>query len=203
MVARTRWLAVMIAPFVGACSDVEGDGHDDHGHTHEHEVITTVELVFTDGAGTQTFVWADPEDDGSPVIDTVDLAAGTYTVELSFLNELEDPAEDITPEIADETDEHQVFFTGSAVNGPAADNPGAPLDHVYDDVDAGGLPVGLENTLVATAGSGDLVVTLRHLPEESGSPTKVDGLASDVAAGGLSAIGGESDVSVTFPVTVQ
>ena len=33
---------------------------------------------------------------------------------MRFLNELEDPAEDITEEVEDESDQHQVFFTGTA-----------------------------------------------------------------------------------------
>ncbi|MFT5684716.1 MAG: hypothetical protein ACI8RZ_005660, partial [Myxococcota bacterium] len=70
--------------------------------------------------------------------------------------------------------------------------------------DDGGLPVGLENTITTLAvGSGELTVTLRHLPLESDQAVKVDGLAEDVADGGFGAIGGENDVQVTFNIEVE
>ena len=191
------------------CSDVEGDDHDHDHHDHEHEVITTVVINFSsqgDDSESLEFVWADPENDGSPVVDDIVLEDGVaYDVYVEFMNELEDPAEDITPEIADEAEEHQIFFTGSAVEGPATgSNDDAVVSHAYLDADAEGLPIGLENEIVSlTAGSGELILTLRHMPEESGSPVKVEGAAEDVADGGFSAIGGANDVSVTFSITVE
>lgn len=191
------------------CSDVEGDDHDHDHHDHEHEVITTVVLSFSsqaDDSEILEFVWADPENDGSPVVDDIVLEDGVaYDVYVEFLNGLEDPAEDITPEIADEAEEHQIFFTGSGVEGPATgSNDDAVVSHAYLDADTEGLPVGLENEIVSlTAGSGELILTLRHMPEESGSPVKVEGAAEDVAEGGFSSIGGANDVSVTFSITVE
>ena len=118
---------------------------------------------------------------------------------------MEERAEDITSEIADEADEHQVFFTGSAVEGPATGtNDEAVVSHAYLDADDQGLPIGLDNEIVSlVAGSGELIVTLRHMPEESGSPVKVEGAAEDVAEGGFSSIGGANDASVTFSITVE
>lgn len=198
---------IRIAPLLlllSACSDVEEHDHDHH----EHEVITTVTLTFTsqtDGSILE-YSWADPEYDGSPVIDDVVLLdADDYDLSVSFLNELEDPAEDITPEIEDEGDEHQVFLTGSALQGPATGtNADAFVEHAYADEDDGGLPVGLENTITTLAsGSGELTVTLRHLPLESDQEVKVDGLAEAVASGGFGAIGGENDAQVTFNIEVE
>ena len=40
-------------------------------------------------------------------------------------------------------------------------------------------------------------------PPESGAATKVEGLADTVRTGGFAAIGGDTDVEVTFPVTVN
>ena len=113
------------------------------------------------------------------------------------------PPENITREVADESAEHQLFFTGTAVDGPASDQPGAALSHGYDDTDSGGLPLGLSNTIVATAGSGQLTVTLRHLPPVSGTATKTSDLAAQVKAGGFASIPGDSNVQVTFMATVQ
>lgn len=195
----------LLVLFGVSCSDVEEDGHD---HDHENEVITTVALEFapTSGGSVLVFEWADPEDDGSPVIDEIVLSdAEDYSLTVSFLNELEDPAEDITPEVSDESDEHQVFFTGTGVESPATGtNAGAVVVHAYADTDANGNPVGLDNDITTRGvGSGDLTVTLRHMPPENDQPVKTDTSAEDVAAGGFTAIGGDNDVQVTFTLTVE
>jgi hypothetical protein len=197
-------LVPLLALVVTAC----GDPGDDHDHDHDNEVITTVALTFTPSGGGSAlrFAWADPESDGSPVIDAIVLAdADDYDVTVAFLNELEDPAEDITEEVADESDQHQVFFTGSSVEGPATgDNAAAVVTQAYADKDVNGLPVGLENTFTTdAAGSGELTVTLRHMPLESGNAVKVAGVAEDVADGGFGSIGGDNDVQVTFDLTVE
>jgi hypothetical protein len=180
--------------FLLACKDTE--------HPHEHnegEVITTVGLSFAPASGGEALLatWADPESDGSPVVDPIVLSdADNYTLSVSFLDELEDPPEDITREIEEESDEHQVFFTGSSL-GPV-------VTQTYEDTDAGGLPVGLENTITTVAaGTGTFVVTLRHLPPENDTPVKVEGLAEQATRDGLESLPGDSDVSVTFELTVQ
>ena len=184
-----------------ACSDAEKPAE-----TNAEEVITTVELTLTP-AGASPFVatWDDTDGDGTPAVDPITLAdAGAYTLGVRFLNALEDPAEDITTEVDAESDEHQVFVTGSAVTGPASALSSAFVRHAYADTDANGLPVGLSNTLEALdTGSGEFVVTLQHLPAESGVAVKVAGLAEIVAAEGFSAIPGEPDASVTFPLTIE
>jgi hypothetical protein len=183
---------------VAACGGTES--------SNPEEVITTVILTFTPAGGgaARTFEFDDPDGDGgeAPVVDDVDIAAGDYDVTVGFENRLEDPPEVITEEVADEGDEHMVFFTGDAVDGPASDNPGAPLTHDYADEDAEGLPIGLENTITAAAGTGTLTVTLRHMPPVNEQAVKTADTAADVAAGGFSAIGGSSDVQVDFAVNV-
>jgi hypothetical protein len=188
---------------LGACKDAEAP----HGHD-ENEVITTVVLTFTPAGGGAAleFTWADPEDDGSPVIDDVTLSdAADYDLTIQFINELASPSEDITEEVADESDEHQVFVLGSAVQGPATgDSAGAVITHSYDDTDGNGDPIGLANSVeTIMPGSGDLQIVLRHLPPENDSPVKTATLADDVATGGLSAIGGSTDADVTFDLTVE
>lgn len=189
--------------FVLAC------GHSDDGfdHGNETEVITTVVLEFTPVTGGATVFaeFDDPDGDGgdAPTVDEIELVAGSYDMAVRFENRLEEPPEDITREVADEGDEHLVFFTGSAVTGPASDEPGAPLVHDYGDEDAQGLPLGLQNTLEASAGTGDLVLTLRHLPVVGGQAQKTADTLAEVRASGFSAIGGTSDAQVTFPVTVR
>jgi hypothetical protein len=189
---------------VTACGD-DGGGSSD-GENPE-EVITTVGLKIRPmgGSNEQRFEVNDPDGDGGdpPTIQPITLTPGAYTVLPYFENRLETPAEDITIEISDESDEHQILFTGTAVNGPASDEPAAPLAHTYDDEDVNGLPIGLENTFVATAGTGQLTVTLRHLPPINDVASKDASVADDVKAGGISAAPGATDASVTYPVTVE
>jgi hypothetical protein len=197
-----------LTTLLAACADVEGD--DDHGndHDHDHGVVTTVTLTATPAGGGAPVVasWADPEGDGSPVIEPLVLTQGTdYELSITFLNELEDPTEDVTVEVREEGTSHQVFVTGDAVEGPATgDNPDAIVAHDPTDVDDNGLPLGLEGTLDAiAAGDGTLTVTLRHLPPQGGSPTKTADLAERVAEGGFASIPGETDASVDFDLTVE
>ncbi len=208
-------LAPIALLFTGACSDVEDHDHN-HVHGHNHGLITTLILNFTPSGGGETlsFQWSDPENDGDPIVDDILLPdasshdhhdAQEYALDIEVWNDLEDPAEDVTPEVAAEDRTHQFFFTGSAVEGPATgDNPNAILRHAYADTDADGLPLGMENTFTTLAwGSGELVVTLRHLPLENDAPTKVEGLAETVASDGFAAIGGDNGVQITFDVEVQ
>lgn len=185
---------------IPACSD-------DGGSENENEVITTVSLSFAPMGGGAAVVaeFDDPDGDGgaAPTIDPVNLTSGTtYALIVRFQNKLEEPPEEITDEVRDEGDEHQLFLTGTAVNGPATNNPSAPLTHTYGDTDGGGLPIGLSNTIVAASGSGMLTVTLRHLPPINDNPVKVADIAGQVKAGGIAAIGGDTDAEVTFMVTV-
>ena len=101
-----------------------------------------------------------------------------------WLNELEDPAEDITEEVIEEADEHQVFFTASS---------GLPLEFTYVDVDSNGNPLGTQFIVAPTSegatGSGTITITLVHEPEKPND--------------GLSTAGGETDIEVTFDVVVE
>lgn len=181
---------------LAACTDTTQPEDGDEG-----ELITTVVLTLTPTSGGEaiTATWADPEADGDPEVDAILLAdAEDYALSVAFLDELADPAVDITEEISDEAEEHQVFFTGDAVETDGI------LGHAYDDSDANGLPLGLVNTLETIAvGSGTLTVTLQHLPPEGDVVVKVAGLEDQVASGGVGAIGGDTDVQVSFAVTVE
>lgn len=164
------------------------------------ELITTVILELTQTGSSTPLVAEvdDPDGDGGdpPTIDSIGLVAGTsYMVNVRFQNRLEDPAEEITDEVRDEAIDHQVFFTGSAV--------GTALAVTYADTDENGLPIGLHATFaVSAAPAGDLVVTLRHMPPLNDVAVKTADAADKVAASGFSAIGGETDAQVTFPVAI-
>jgi hypothetical protein len=181
-------------------------GGGDQIDPNEQELITTVVLTFEQPAGgpALTFEFDDPDGDGGdpPIADDIVLAPGTYALSVQFQNRLEDPPEEITDEVADESDQHLVLLLGSAVVGPATDNLSGPLTHGYADTDANGLPIGLDNDITAAAGTGTLNVVLRHMPPEEPPAKGADTLAT-VKSSGIEAIGGSSDASVEFPVTVQ
>lgn len=216
MSARDPWMALTLAAplslFSIGCdddadeeqADEAGDTeHDDHGDD-ESEVITRVELTFTPDGGGDPIVaaFSDPDGDGgmSGMSDAITLAANTmYAMTVTFANELEEPAEDITAEIEEEAEEHQVFFGGDAVGGL--------LTHTYDDTEStyganaegDDLPVGLANTIAAAdAGTGSLTVQLQHLPPVNDEAVKVAGLADMFPD-----LPGEPDASVSFDVTVE
>jgi len=202
----------LVFAFIAGCGGDVGnlgensvlDGHD----VNPNEVMTTLKLVFTptNGGDSFTVIWADPELDGDPSIDDITLSQNQdYTVTFHVFNELEEPTEDVTPEITDEMDEHQVFFTGSAVRGPCnTENSDALIEHVYSDLDNNGFPIGLNNAFTATrSGNGILSVLLRHMPMVNGTPVKTDGLAAVMNTDGATALPGSTDINVDFNVIVE
>jgi hypothetical protein len=121
---------------------------------------------------------------------------------VQFQNRLVTPAEEITDEVSDEQNFHLLLFTGTAVVGPATTNTSGPLMQSYADMDGNSLPVGLTNAIVASAGTGQLTVTLRHMPPEE-PPVKSSTTVNNVKTGGVDSIGGSTDAQVNFMVTVQ
>lgn len=199
MMAQHSFLMIALSSVVlAACGD-EG------GSDNEQEVITTVVLNFEPAIGPAvTATWNDPDGDGGagPMIDPINLSPGTYTMTAQFQNRLASPQVEITDEIDAESDVHLVLFTGTAVVGPATSGTTGPLMHSYADMDDSGLPIGLTSTVVARAGTGQLTVTLRHMPPEE-PPVKAAGTVMQVRTGGVDSIGGSTDAQVNYTVTVQ
>jgi hypothetical protein len=200
----SRFACVALSLVAFACGEDKPAGMGGN----ENEVFTTITLTFTPSAGGAPVVAAFDDSDGdggkAPTIASVMLGSGMFNLAVKFENKLENPPEDITEEIHDEANDHQIFFTGTAVNGPASNQSGAPLTHAYADTDSKGLPVGLENKITAAAGTGMLTVTLRHLPPVNSVAVKTASLAEMVrTSGGFMGLAGSTDVQVTFPVTVQ
>lgn len=180
-----KLIALLVIPaiFSTSCSN-------DDAPVNEEEVITTVRTTLTGGGQVITLTSRDLDGDGpnAPVVTVSgNLVAGTtYTGSTEFLNELEDPAEDITIEVQEEGADHQVFYQLPSSIGTVT----------YTDTDANGRPIGLNFTLVAgTSGTtGTLTVTLKHLPNKT---------ATGVAAGDITNAGGNTDAAVTFSVAVN
>lgn len=199
--ALSAFLGLGALAALPACDDGGG------GSDNENEVITSVVLTFTPTAGgaARVFTFNDEDGDGgaAPTIDTIGLTDGaSYTATVKFENRLETPAEDITVEVADESDQHQIFFTGTGVSGPASGTANAALVHTYADADANGLPIGLSNSFTAHGGSGNLIVTLRHMPPVNDQPAKTAAAATTVRDSGFATLGGSTDAQVTFPVAI-
>ena len=154
------------------------------------ELITTLTYTLIPAGGGQPVVFSfrDPDGDGgaAPVIITEPLAPNVaYNGELELLNESTNPVTDITAEIEEEGEEHQFFY---GINGVHA-------SVFYDDQDALGNPIGIKTTLATFGtGSGTIVITLRHQPDKA---------APGVNNGSIQNAGGETDIEVTFPVTIQ
>lgn len=163
--------------------------NDDNGPVNEEEVITTVTTTLTGGGQVITLNSRDLDGDG-PNAPTITVSGNltantTYAGEVLFLNETVSPADNITLEVEEEGVDHQVFYQLPAALGTVT----------YTDVDLNGKPIGLTFSLTTgNAGTGNLTVTLRHLPNKS---------AAGVASGDITNAGGATDASVTYPVTVN
>ena len=174
----------MLAPFVLSC------GSDDDAPPpaiNEEEVITTVILTLTSNNGQEIVMTSQDLDGDGPNEPEITVSgnlsvATTYSGSVRLLNETVTPAENITNEVSAEGTEHQFFYTmGGGLNLTAS----------YQDVDNNGNPIGILFDLTSTsASSGTLTCTLRHEPLKPNDGT-------------LSGAGGDTDVSVSFPVIVE
>jgi hypothetical protein len=161
---------------------------------NEEELITTITAVYTPvGGGTVvTLQYKDLDGDGAnaPVISVSGPFEKnkTYNGTVTFKNEAANPVQDITPEILEEGDEHQLFYqkTGTLnafTYGTATTN-----------FDKNGKPIGLQSVFVTTgAASGSLTITLRHEPNKS---------AANVSTGDITNAAGATDAEVVFSISV-
>ncbi len=183
---KLNYLALgLIASFTfNSCSNDE-----DVVPINEAEVITTVTTTLKNGSETITLTSRDLDGDGPnapqiTVSGTLKVNT-TYAGSVSFLNELDSPADDITLEVKEEGDEHQIFF----------ETPTSIGDFAYTDLDGNGKPIGITFTLTtaASAASGNITVTLIHLPNKS---------AAGVEDGDKTNAGGGTDALITYPVVL-
>lgn len=177
-IKTTLFFSLALVLFTG-CDSSEPD--DDAG---ENELITEVTLLLTDPTGASVrAVASDPDGDGVDImIDTLTIEAGViYNGSIQFEDTVN--GEDITEEVEEEADEHQVFY----IWGGDLESRG---NVVYDDQDNNNLPLGLRYVIQVggtASGSGSLNVVLSHY--DDGPKNGTD--RSD-----------ESDVDIVFPVVV-
>lgn len=169
----------------------------------EQEIITDVKLTFTNDADASDVVTAtakDPDGEGAlelEVVDAISLdTSKTYTLTFEIMNNLETPGEDIGAEIAEEDDEHQLFysFSDNAFTNPAGngniDNAADAIN--YLDKDGNGNAVGLTTrwtTSSTVLSGGKFKVMLQHQP---GIKTAATG-ATD----------GDTDFAIQFVLNIQ
>ena len=178
---KTCSMYALLAIAMLGCSD-----DDTPDVINEEEVITTVILTLTPESGDQV-VLTTQDLDGDGPDEPVTIITGSfnentqYQGAVRFLNETETPAEEITNEVIEEADEHQVFYTVSN---------GLNITTTYQDEDSNGNPLGVSITLeTGAASAGNLTVTLRHEPVKPND--------------GLDSAGGETDITTTFDVTIE
>ncbi|MEZ7940242.1 MAG: hypothetical protein QMB87_02680, partial [Flavobacteriales bacterium] len=135
-------LGVFSMLFITSC---EKDEPDDPIIPNEQEVITTLNYTLTPESGTPIILsFRDLDGDGGnePIISDGTLASGmSYIGSMELLNELEDPAEDITLEVAEEELEHQFFYETSFPTELS------DVNIAYNDLDEEGNPIGLSTVL--------------------------------------------------------
>ncbi|WP_053992507.1 hypothetical protein [Mangrovimonas sp. TPBH4] len=181
---------LFVAPFVTSCSSDD----DTPAPVNEEEVITTLTATFVPvgGGTTVTLQTQDLDGDGpdAPVVTVSGAFASntTYNGSVEFLNELESPAEDITEEVEEEGDEHQIFYTTTNDLGTFS----------YNDSDADGNPIGVEFTFqtveTSTTLEGVMTIILRHEPNKD---------ATGVSDGDITNAGGETDIQTSFNISVE
>lgn len=151
---------------------------------NEEELITTLVVQLENTSEIIELRYTDLDGDGPNigVYQTQELKANTtYSGRLQFLNESDSPAEDITLEVEEEADDHQIFYL---VNG-------LDLSIESTNLDNNGYYLGTEFTITtASASSGQLQFILRHLPNKPND-------------GNPATAGGATDLSVAFSLNIS
>lgn len=162
----------------------------DNDVPNEEELITTLTYTLTPEAGGNPVVFSFRDIDGDggqdPVITQGSLASNTiYDGVIELLNESETPAVDITEEVEAEAVDHQFFYSAA----------GANAIFLYTDMDADTKPIGITTqVIIGDPSSGAMTVILRHRPDKS---------AAGVDQGAIINAGGETDIEVTFLLTIN
>jgi hypothetical protein len=159
--------------------------------TDDNELITRVELKFTDVASKSTVTYTFQDKDGDPKtapekFEKIVLNKGvSYTMTLGVYDDTKSPAKDITQEINEESDVHLFVFKAT---------PASLLTTTIQDKDKNGLPIGLDAKVLAssTIGTGKFNVVLKHQPELNGVKVKTGQEA-----------GGSTDIDLLFDVEIK
>lgn len=180
-------IRVVVALFVIAVG-MQGckESATSNGQNVDHDGVTTVTLTLTNTStlSTQSFVWEDLDGVGGAApnrIDTITVAADSvYKGSLAFENRKASPPVNVTIDILNERNNHQVFYSLA----------GALATITTTDLDGRNLPLGLKTNWTSLKKSlGSLTVSLSHYPD---STTKKGTNPST-----------ETDVNVVMPLTIR
>ena len=168
-------IMVLAISLVYSCSK------DDPDAVNQQEYISNVVLkVQSSDGSSQTVNWDISEQNTQ----SINLKANSdYKVEVSFLNN-SDPSDidDVTLEVIEEADQHQVFYEFASVS--------VDVTSASDDVKDGSRGVLIKSIWNASAsGAGTVRVYLIHQPTNYSGTTRED-------------IGGFNDVSIDIPITI-
>lgn len=146
---------------------------DDPEQEHENENINQVTITFTSYEGSNSYTW------NLNQVDTIRLKNDTYyDLSPSFVHHDNSHHEDLTDEIRNEAENHQIIYTST---------PSDLMTFEYLDKDANGLPIGLQAELkTLKQGKGKMRLELKHF---NGSKTNVNA--------------GSTDVDIQFPIVIQ
>lgn len=175
-------LTLTLTFLLTGCSN-DDDTTDPPVIVNEEEIITTLTVVLIPNGGGTPIILEIKDLDGDgpklPVFNDYEKLSSntTYNGVITLLNETVDPAENITDEVEEESNEHQFFYTvGNGLN----------ITTTYSNTDDNDNPLGTQLTLTTgDTSTGALTFTLRHEPKKPN-----DGTLSDA--------GGETDISATF-----
>lgn len=168
-------IMVLAISLVYSCSK------DDPDAVNQQEYISNVVLkVQSSDGSSQTVDWDISEQNTQ----SINLKANSdYKVEVSFLNN-SDPSDidDVTLEVIEEADEHQVFYEFASVS--------VNVTSANDDTKVGSRGVLIKSVWNASAsGSGTARVYLIHQPTNFNATTR-------------EGMGGFNDVSIDIPITI-
>lgn len=180
-------LILAVSLFLGACKKKDPEP------VNEQEVITKVTLRFTNTANTSEVVnmmWEDSDGVGgnAPVITNGTLKRNTtYNIDIDIKGE---DNEDITQEILEEAEAHQIYFGFSIATLFSS--------FAYLDKDENDKPLGLKTraTTINSSGGGNLQVILVH----EGNKTQNIAATPWVYTPN---VGGEQDFNITFNTSVE
>ena len=172
------FFTLLASTLIYSCSKSD----DEPEEVNEQEVINRVKIILAEGANSQPYVW----DEGStPPAITLDVDK-VYTASIYFYDASDPTAvEDITLEVIEEVDEHFVLWEIAGLSDITITS--ASTDYSGSD----GIPINLvTDWSTGGAESGNIKVTLIHEPTNKTGTTR-------------SSLGGETDIELTFPTTVQ
>lgn len=156
---------------------------------NENELITRVDLLFTDSTdnSTQTFLYCVNDAIFQNRKDTIQLFANTtYGLQLKLYNsQSETNIDTVTFEIENEAEEHQLFVISSRI-----------ADFFYLDADQNNYPIGLISTFTTGNSSSSIDnfrVLLIHEPNKA---------ATGVKDGNSANAGGSTDVDATLKIKI-